>query len=40
MPFLQRTRKKYNDIIKKSRIIADTDNFIVFPTTGGFVENY
>lgn len=39
-PFCKEQEKTYNDIIKKSRIIADTDNFIVFPTTGGFVENY
>lgn len=39
-PFCKEQEKKYNDIIKKSRIIADADNFIVFPTTGGFVENY
>lgn len=39
-PFCKELEKVYNDIIKKSRIIAETENFIVFPTTGGFVENY
>lgn len=39
-PFCKELEKGYNDIIKRSRIIAETENFIVFPTTGGFIENY
>lgn len=39
-PFCNELENGYNDIVKKSRIIAETENFIVFPTTGGFVENY
>lgn len=39
-PFCKEQENEHNSIIRKSRVVAETDNFIVFPTTGGFVENY
>lgn len=39
-PFCEEQNNRSSNIINKSRIIAETDNFVVFPTTGGFVENY
>lgn len=39
-PFCDEQRNKNIGVINKSRIIAETEDFIVFPTTGGFVENY
>ena len=39
-PFFNEQENEHNSIIRKSRVVAETDNFIVFPTTGGFVENY
>lgn len=39
-PFCEEQKNRNISIINKSRIIAETDNFIVFPTTGGFIENY
>lgn len=38
-PFCKEQENEHNSIIRKSRVVAETDNFI-FPTTGGFVENY
>ena len=39
-PFCEEQKNRGISIINKSRILAETDNFVVFPTTGGFVENY
>lgn len=39
-PFCKEMEDEHNSIIGKGRVIAETDNFIVFPTTGGFVKNY
>lgn len=39
-PFCEEQKNRSISVIKKSRILAETDNFVVFPTTGGFVENY
>lgn len=39
-PFCEEQNNPKNSIIKGSRVIAETDTFIVFPTTGGFVDNY
>ena len=39
-PFCEEQKKSNVSVINKSRVIAETDSFIVFPTTGGFVENY
>lgn len=39
-PFCEEQKNRSVSVINKSRIIAETDNFVVFPTTGGFVENY
>ena len=39
-PFCQEDKNRNANVIGKNRIIAETDNFIIFPTVGGFVENY
>lgn len=39
-PFCEEQKNRNINIVNKSRILAETDNFVVFPTTGGFVENY
>ena len=39
-PFCEEQKNRNISIINKSRILAETDDFVVFPTTGGFVENY
>lgn len=39
-PFCAEQENRDENVINKSRIIAETSNFVVFPTTGGFVENY
>lgn len=39
-PFCEEQKNSNVSVINKSRVIAETDNFVVFPTTGGFVENY
>ncbi len=39
-PFCREQKNPRDSIVGKSRIIAETQNFIVFPTTGGFVNNY
>lgn len=39
-PFCAELQKPETSIINKNRIIAQTDSFVVFPTTGGFVRNY
>lgn len=39
-PFCDELINSNNGIIGKSRIIAETSDFVVFPTTGGFVKNY
>lgn len=39
-PFCREQKNPKDSIVGKSRIIAETQNFIVFPTTGGFVNNY
>lgn len=39
-PFCAEQKNRDENVINKSRIIAETSNFVVFPTTGGFVENY
>lgn len=39
-PFCTELQKPDESVINKNRIIAQTDSFVVFPTTGGFVSNY
>ena len=39
-PFCEEQKNQKFENINKSRFIAETNNFIVFPTTGGFVDNY
>ena len=39
-PFCEEQKNRNINIVNKSRILAETDNFVVFPTTGGFGENY
>lgn len=39
-PFCKEQENRNNNILGKSRILAETNNFVVFPTTGGFVKNY
>lgn len=39
-PFCDEFKDNTNNPINKNRIIAETENFVVLPTTGGFVENY
>ena len=39
-PFCNEFENPNNSIIGKSRIIAETKKFAVFPTTGGIVDNY
>lgn len=39
-PFCEEQKDPKNSIFGRDRIIAETDSFIVFPTTGGFVDNY
>ena len=39
-PFCKEEKNRNDNPIKKDRIIAETKNLIVFPTTGGFVKNY
>ena len=39
-PFCEEQKNRNINMINKSRILAETDNFLVFPTTGGFVANY
>lgn len=39
-PFCSELQEPETSIINKNRIIAQTDSFVVFPTTGGFVSNY
>lgn len=39
-PFCKELHEPKESIINKNRIIAQTENFVVFPTTGGFVSNY
>lgn len=39
-PFCKENKNREDSPINKSRIIMETENFIVFPTTGGFVDNY
>lgn len=39
-PFCEEQKNRSVSVINKSRIIAETYNFVVFPTTGGFIENY
>ena len=39
-PFCEEQINNKMQDINKNRIIAETEDFIVFPTTGGFVDNY
>lgn len=39
-PFCQEFVKENSNILNESRIIAETNSFILLPTTGGFIENY
>lgn len=39
-PFCEEQKNRNISIVNKSRTLAETDNFVVFPTTGGFVKNY
>ena len=39
-PFCEEQKDPKKSIFGRNRIIAETNNFIVFPTTGGFVDNY
>ncbi len=39
-PFCKEEQDRKANLIKKSRVIAETNDFIIFPTVGGFVENY
>ena len=39
-PFCEEQKNRNISIVNKSRTLAETDNFEVFPTTGGFVKNY
>lgn len=39
-PFCSELKEPETSIINKNRIIAQTDSFVLFPTTGGFVSNY
>ena len=39
-PFCEEQKDSCKSVIGKSRIIAETDSFVVLPTTGGFIDNY
>lgn len=39
-PFCNEFSDKENNPINQNRIILETQNFVVLPTTGGFIENY
>ena len=39
-PFCQEFLNRSNNVIEKNRIIAETRTFLIFPTVGGFVDNY
>lgn len=39
-PFCEELRNPGNSIVGKNRIIGQTNSFVVFPSTGGFVNNY
>ena len=39
-PFCQELVEPKKSIVGKNRIIAETPKFVVFPTTGGIVDNY
>jgi len=39
-PFCNEFKDNTNNPVNRNRIIAETENFIVLPTTGGFVQNY
>ena len=39
-PFCQEIFNRCSNAIGKNRIIAETDTFVIFPTIGGFVDNY
>ena len=39
-PFCQEFQDPSKSIIGKSRIIAETSSYVIFPTTGGIVDNY
>ena len=39
-PFCQEVLNRSDNMIEKNRVIGETDTFIVFPTVGGFVDNY
>lgn len=39
-PFCKESADRTDNITKKERVIAETKHFMVFPTLGGFVDNY
>lgn len=39
-PFCEEQNNPQKSIYGKNRIIAETNSFVVFPTTGGFIDNY
>ena len=40
MPFCEELRNPGNSIVGKYIIIGQTNSFVVFPSTDGFVNNY
>ena len=39
-PFCQEVLNRSDNMIGRNRVIAESETFLVFPTVGGFVDNY